>query len=209
MTQRPAAPRAAPIKPSRAAKVAVKRTRLDKAARREQLLAFGLKAFASVPYDELSIDSLAREAGISKGLLYHYFPTKRDYYVATVQEAARVLRQETMTPDASPPIERLERGLYAYLSFPERHDKAYLALMRGGTSADPEVARVVNETREELPARGMNDAPRAPGELRLRLRGGIAFFEATAMEWLEHRKPARGPLVELWKQMFVAAVTVG
>ena len=50
-----------------------------------------------MPYDALSIDSLAREAGSSKGLLYRYFPTKRDDYVATVQEAARVLRQETVT----------------------------------------------------------------------------------------------------------------
>ncbi|MBP6848431.1 MAG: helix-turn-helix transcriptional regulator, partial [Kofleriaceae bacterium] len=59
-----------------------RRIRLDNDARRAQLLELGQKAFAERTYDEVSIDDIARAAGISKGLLYHYFPTKRDLYVA-------------------------------------------------------------------------------------------------------------------------------
>ncbi len=179
---------------------------MDKEDRREQLIALGLKAFASQPYDALSIDALAQAAGISKGLLYHYFPTKRDYYVATVREAARVLRRETMAPDSVPPLERLDRGLHAYLAFAERHGAAYLALMRGGGGADRDISRVLDETREELLGRVLSDAPAAHGELRLRLRGWIAFVETTAIEWLEHHKPDRDALVALWKRLFFALV---
>ena len=61
------------------------RARLEVDERRAQLMKLGIELFAARAYDEVSIDELSRMAGISKGLLYHYFPTKRDFYVATVQ----------------------------------------------------------------------------------------------------------------------------
>jgi AcrR family transcriptional regulator len=45
-------------------------------------VALGAKLFASRSYDELSMAGVAREAGVSKALLYHYFPSKRDYFAA-------------------------------------------------------------------------------------------------------------------------------
>lgn len=192
----------------------IPRTRLDKDERQSRLLELGLQAFASSPYDELSIDDIAKKAGISKGLLYHYFPTKRDFYVATVREAARKLTEETETPDTLPPVERLEKGLRAYLDFAERHDKAYMALMRGGIGADPEVAAIVEETRESLALRIMEGAPvpaaRDREALRLALRGWIGFVEATAIEWLPRRGVSRKALVELWTRvLFTVAPTSG
>ncbi|MBW2509289.1 MAG: TetR/AcrR family transcriptional regulator, partial [Deltaproteobacteria bacterium] len=71
------------------------RTRLQVDVRRQQLLELGLELFASQSYDELSIDEIARRAGVSKGLLYHYYPSKRAFYVAAVREAARQLLEET------------------------------------------------------------------------------------------------------------------
>src|ERR1700752_3208113 len=65
-----------------------RRVRLDNDERRAQLLALARKAFSDRSYDEVSIDDLAREARISKGLLYHYFPTKRDLYVAGLAQIA-------------------------------------------------------------------------------------------------------------------------
>src|SRR5450432_4371562 len=65
-----------------------RRLRLDNDARRAQLLLLARKAFSDRSYDDVSIDDLAREAKISKGLLYHYFPTKRDLYVAGLREIA-------------------------------------------------------------------------------------------------------------------------
>ena len=74
------------------------RARLEVDERRAQLVRLGIDLFAARAYDEVSIDELARAAGVSKGLLYHYFPTKRDFYVATVSEASRELPDVTPTP---------------------------------------------------------------------------------------------------------------
>ena len=116
--------------------------------RRAQLVKLGIDLFASHAYDEVSIDELARAAGISKGLLYHYFPTKRDFYIATVREASSNLVDLTATPDDMPPLARARAGLDVYLDYVAAHGPAYAALMRGGVGSDPEVARIVGETRD-------------------------------------------------------------
>src|SRR5688572_23691931 len=85
-------------------KSARERARLQVDERRAQLLALGLQLFTDHTYDELSIDDIAGAAGISKGLLYHYFPSKRDYYVEVVRMAAGHLVERTAEAgvDASP-----------------------------------------------------------------------------------------------------------
>src|SRR5579871_3685522 len=87
------------------------RTRLLVDERRAQLIALGIQVFGERPYDDVSIEDLARAAHISKGLLYHYFPTKRDFYVAAIGQATKDLLAKTSTARTLPPNERLERGL--------------------------------------------------------------------------------------------------
>src|SRR6478752_4967934 len=79
------------------------RVRLDLDARREQLMRIGLELFSTNSYDAVSIDEIAARAGISKGLLYHYFPSKREFYVAGVRAAAAQLR-EVVEPDPELPL---------------------------------------------------------------------------------------------------------
>src|SRR5438034_2757950 len=110
-----------------------RRIRLDNDERRAQLLALARKAFSDRSYDEVSIDDLAREAKISKGLLYHYFPTKRDLYVAGLREIAEELVQKvTAVPGDLPPAEGIRAGLDAFLEHISHHARAYVSLMRGG-----------------------------------------------------------------------------
>ena len=173
------------------APVEKRRTRLVTSERRAQLLALGLQVFASRSYDEVSMEELATRAGISKGLVYHYFPTKRHFYVAALREAARQLVAETETDDDAPPSERLQKGLSAYLTFVERHARAYTALMRGGVGSDKQVAAVIEQTRgafvERLLAAPEVDAAVSP-KLRLAARGWIGFVEATALEWIQQHE---------------------
>lgn len=176
----------------------VARARLDTDARRAQLLALGLDVFSRRPYDEVSIEDLADRAGISKGLLYHYFPTKRDYYAATVREAARQLLSLTDLPDAMPPAARLMEGLSRYLSFVERHAPAYSTLLRGGIGSDAEVATVIEETRQALLARVMENVGEVDPVLRMTLRGWIGFVEATSLDWLDRRDLSREAMLALW-----------
>jgi AcrR family transcriptional regulator len=160
------------------------RARLDVDARRRQLIALGTELFSGRPYDEVSIDEVARAAGISKGLLYHYFPTKRDFYVTTVREAATQLMDRTRTPEGMDPLVRLRAGLDAFLDYVADHGPAYENLLRSGIGADAEVARIVDETREAFSAR-LIEKLEVRGELaRLALRGWVGFVEATALGWL-------------------------
>jgi AcrR family transcriptional regulator len=182
------------------------RARLDTDARRAQLLALGLEVFARRPYDEVSIDDLAEGAGISKGLLYHYFPTKRDYYAAVVREAARQLLTLTDLPDAMPPAQRLFEGLARYLSFVERHAPAYSTLLRGGIGSDPDVAAVIEETRQSLLARIMAGIGEADPLLRITLRGWIGFVEATSLDWLDRRDLSREGMLALWASALLQLV---
>lgn len=174
------------------------RERLLTGDRRAQLIAMGLEAFGARSYDEVSIDDLARAAGISKGLLYHYFRTKRAFYVAAVTEAARRLLEETETDATLPPLERAVRGLSAYLTFVERHGTAYVTLMRGGVGFDAEVMRVVEGTRAKLIERVLEARGAEDPATRLAIRGWIGFVEATSLEWVERRAMDRDELVGLW-----------
>src|SRR5262245_17758744 len=125
-----------------------RRVRLETDERRTQLLALGIRLFAERTYDEISMDDLARDAGVSKGLVYHYFKTKRDFYVAGLREIARDLldKTTTMAPDL-PPIDRVRRGIDAFLDHAAAHARPFVALLRGGIGSDPEVASVIEETR--------------------------------------------------------------
>lgn len=175
--------------------------------RRAQLVELGLRLFSERSYDELSIDDIAREAGISKGLLYHYFPSKRDYYVETVRAAAQLLLDRT-DPDIGPEPEALLAGLEAYLTFAEDHASAFVALMRSGVGHDAEVAGVLEATRARYVTRiaerlGVTDpAPR----LRIALRGWVGFVEAASLEWLERRELERDVLRDLLAQMMLATL---
>src|SRR5436190_1545038 len=103
------------------------RVRLDLDARREQLMRIGLELFSTNSYDAVSIDEIAARAGISKGLLYHYFPSKREFYVAGVRAAAAQLR-EVVEPDRGlPPRERLRELLFT----------TFLVVVGAAVQADP------------------------------------------------------------------------
>ncbi|MEZ4383659.1 MAG: helix-turn-helix domain-containing protein [Nannocystaceae bacterium] len=175
--------------------------RLGVDERRAELLELGLELFAKVAYDALSIDAIARAAGISKGLLYHYFPSKRDYYVATVRVAAERLLVATATATADDdlaPTELLLRGLDAYLDFVERHGEAYATLLRSGIGSDPEVVEIVERTRGAFARQirerlGLADAPLA----RLALRGWVGFVEVTSLDWRAGREIDRPQLRRL------------
>jgi AcrR family transcriptional regulator len=100
-------------------------TRLPVDKRREQLLGLGADLFARHSYGELSMARVAREAGISKALLYHYFPSKRDFFVATLREAAAELGRRTEpAPDLSPHA-ALAAGLDAFLGWVDENELAY------------------------------------------------------------------------------------
>lgn len=77
---------------------------------------------------------IARAAGISKALLYHYFPSKKEYFHATLAVAAEHLRELTEPDPELPPIDALRSSLEAYLGWIEQNQLAYTKLIQGATS---------------------------------------------------------------------------
>ncbi|HEY5934875.1 MAG TPA: TetR/AcrR family transcriptional regulator [Kofleriaceae bacterium] len=191
-----------------------RRVRLETDQRRAQLLALAKGAFSNRAYDEVSIDDLAREAKISKGLLYHYFPTKRDLYVAGLQEiASELVAAVTTVAEDRPPIDRVRASIDAYLEHVSRHGRAFVSLMRGGIGSDPEVVAVVEGVRTQLFQAFLSGSPFAPmlvGNPRFEtaIRGWIGFVEATSIDWVANPRLTGEQLRELLTQILFEIIRV-
>ncbi len=121
-------------------------TRLDVEERRRRLLELGTDLFARHEYSALSMSAIAREAGISKALLYHYFPSKQAYFVATLEEKAAELAGRIAPDPALAPAEQLAAGLDVFLRWVEENGDGYAKLVRSA-GAVPEVREVMEEVR--------------------------------------------------------------
>ena len=186
------------------------RTRLQVDVRRQQLLDLGLRLFATRSFDDVSIEGIAKEAGVSKGLLYHYYPSKRALYVAAVREAARQLLDETNVDaygtGAQPDPEGRRKALRAFLDYVERHRLVYAFLLRGGIGTDPEVAEILESTREALVNRMLSRLGRFGAQsndpaTRLLLRGWLGFVEAASLDWVERQELDADSFLEVLARM--------
>ena len=185
-----------------------RRIRLDNDERRAQLLALARRAFSDRSYDDVSVDDLAREARISKGLLYHYFPTKRDLYVAGLREIADELVEKitTQRKEGIGQIERMRAGLAAYLEHISQHSRAFISLMRGGIGSDPEVAAVVDGVRQRMIDMFLAESQFAEilakdARFHTTVRGWIGFVEGATLDWCETQRMSRTALHELLTQI--------
>jgi AcrR family transcriptional regulator len=185
--------------------------RLQQDERRQQLLELGGHLFNTRSYDDVSIDDIAAAAGISKGLLYHYFPSKRELYVANIRLAAGRLVEATRPDTSLPPTERLQASLDAYLTYVEQNVVGYSSLMRSGIGTDPEVGGVIEQTRTEILdsiLENLGVSEPAP-TLALGLWGWLGFVESACLRWAEHhevsREAIRNVLVAVFQATLVSA----
>ena len=171
-------------------------TRLPVDERRRRLLEVGAELFGRHPYDALSMARIAREAGISKPLLYHYFPSKQAYFAATLEQAAADLAARIEPDPALPPGEQLSAALDAYLAWVQEHAGAYARLL-GGVGAVPEVRELVEGVRDATAERilaGLRPEGPAPPALRAVVRAWLWFMDGVLADWLEHRDLGREQL---------------
>jgi AcrR family transcriptional regulator len=183
-------------------------TRLDVDERRRRLLALGADLFTRYAYDELSMAEIAREAGISKALLYHYFPSKEAYFLATLEEKASELQSRT-TPDPSlPPMEQLSTSLDAYLGWIEENASSYDKMIRS-SHAVPEVRALLERVRADTAARIVDglrgDKPPSP-ILRTAVRGWLGFIDGACLDWVAHHDVERAELHGLLLATLLGAV---
>lgn len=174
------------------------RRRLGVEARRHELLVAGSQAFATQPFDEVSIEAVARRAGASKALVYHYFGSKRGYYISIVRDASEQLLEIIRTDPADELSKRLERAVASYLEFAAERPEAFRILVAAGVGFDAEVAQIVNSTRERIVALLEVALGQSFGvEGRTALWGWIGFVEAVISRWLDTRSPDQVGIVRL------------
>lgn len=164
------------------------RTRLSPDRRREQLLDLGVRLLADRSIDELSIDLLAEEAGISRGLLYHYFGNKTAFHEAVVRKAADDLIAQTAPPPGGDPLERLLVSVAAYVDYVSANFEGYVSLVKGAAGGNETLRGIYDEVREVLSGRiFLEDAqgdlvPDTPRN-RLVVRGWSAMCEELVITW--------------------------
>ncbi len=187
--------------------------RLEHDERREQILGCARRLFSERKYDSVSTTDIAREAGVARGLLHHYFGTKRDLYLEVVRSLMRM-------PSNPVPLQSPGRGLEVvisdsverWLQMLERNRGTWLAAIGGrGLGRDPEVEAILDEAREQAADRLIEalqtyEASRAPPELRATIRAYSGFAEAASVEWLERDRLTREQAKALLIQGFLSIV---
>ncbi len=190
-----------------------KRVRLSPQARREQLLELGVRMLTSRTLDELSVEELAEQAGISRGLLFHYFRNKQDFHRAVVQRAADVLLETTAPDTTLDPLPRLTASLEHYVDYVSTNYRAYLSLVRGAASGDDALREIFDHTRDVLTKRitdnievfGTTDGPTA----RLLARGWSAMVEEVVLAWVPDPRISKEELLSVLTQTLPAVLTAG
>ncbi|MDN3026879.1 TetR/AcrR family transcriptional regulator [Streptomyces sp. S.PB5] len=191
------------------------RRRLSTEERREQLLAVGARLFSESPYDDVWIERVAEIAGVSRGLLYHYFPTKRDFFAAVVErESVRMLRMTAAVPGI-PVREQLAAGLDTFLEYVEDHAHGYRAFHRADAAGDQAVRRVYQralaaQERQILAALAADPEFGAVFEARpdtgLAVRGWLAFTTAVCLEWLRGSDLSREQVRDLCARALLGVI---
>ncbi len=144
-------------------------------------MAIGLQELAVRPIHALSVDRVAEIAGISRGLLFRYFPTKQDYYAAVVGAAARrLLRAAVPDPGDDDPLRGVVR---AFVSFIDRHGRNYQALFHGGFGHDPQIREIHENVKTTMTARILDATGTAASTATtMKLRGWWSMVESVAMD---------------------------
>jgi AcrR family transcriptional regulator len=184
------------------------RTRLNTAQRRAQLLEIGAKLFGRHSYDDVSIEEVAEIAGISYGLLYHYFPSKRAFYLAIVEdESVKLLHASTPDP-LLPPLAQLTAGLDIYIDYAARYPDGFRVAQSG--------AFTNNDLREIHHARAIAHRDRiltslaaimaTDGATQIAVTAWLGFVTIAILDWLDNPTVTPDQLRDLCVRAFLAAV---
>ncbi|GHC66269.1 TetR family transcriptional regulator [Streptomyces flavofungini] len=165
--------------------------------RRQQLIGVALELFSHRSPDDVSIDEIAAAAGISRPLVYHYFPGKLSLYEAALKRAADELAERFLEPHEGPLGSRLLRVTGRFLGFVDEHGPGFSALMRGGPAVGSSTTNaLIDSVRQaaydQILAHLGVTAP--PARLELVVRSWISLAESTALIWLDGRRIPRAEL---------------
>jgi AcrR family transcriptional regulator len=187
------------------------RKRLTGEARRAAILDSALAVFARRGYHASSIDDIAREAGVSKALIYEHFVSKQDLYAELLEQHAGVLFSalaEAISEAGRSASARLAIGFDAFYGFVEEHRVAWRMLFREAT--DPEAVAVLDRITAEVTAfvagviredpgsrRGADDEASREHGVQVVAQLLVGAVQSLANWWAEHQELPRERIVEM------------
>lgn len=180
--------------------------RMQNDERRALLLERATELFGEHGYDGLSMAQIAREADISKALLYHYFPSKRRLFDAALAAGAAELRARTQPDPARSPAEQLAATLDAFLGWVQERPRAYAKMLESAGAR--EVRETMAQVRAETAARilaGLGAEGERPAT-RAAVFGWLAFLDAAILDWIEHGDMSREELHGMLLGTFAGAL---
>ncbi len=157
--------------------------RMSAAQRRRQLLDIGWELLETRPIHELALDEVAAAAGVSRTLVFHYFPSKADFYSAVVASAGERLLVNDVGRGEPDTDARLRAMVAGFLKLVARSRSAYVSLVRGASGGDPRVLNLLDEIREGLVLKWLEAAewPDRDAMTLLAVRGWLGALEEVAL----------------------------
>ncbi|MEV7437677.1 TetR/AcrR family transcriptional regulator [Streptomyces griseoviridis] len=169
-------------------------------ARRAELISIGRKLFSDTSYDALSMDDIARQARVAKGLIYYYFQSKRGYYLAIVHDSVADLVTFAASGLELQPVDRVHRTIDGYLRYAEHNQAAYRTIVSGGVGFDAEVHAIRDGVREAIVAtiaEGAYGRRDVPPLARMGLFSWICGVEGATLDWIARPQLSRDTMREL------------
>ncbi|MFR0352172.1 TetR/AcrR family transcriptional regulator [Streptomyces sediminimaris] len=187
------------------------RRRMGVEERRQQLIGVALELFSRRSPDDVSIDEIASAAGISRPLVYHYFPGKLSLYEAALRRAAQDLAGRFDEPRDGPLGARLRRVMRRFFDFVDEHGPGFSALMRGGPAVGSSATNaLIDSVRQAAHDQILSHlgVEEPPARLELVVRSWISLAESTALIWLDGRRIPRAELEAQLVHDFAALAAV-
>src|SRR3954469_10007230 len=195
------------------AEAAQRRTYLDGEERRAQILRVAAKLFSERHYDAVSTSEVAQEAGVARGLVNHYFRTKRELYVEGGRSRLEMPRDlfPASTGDESERLALLSDAVDRWLRTVKANRGTWLACIGAqGFGRDPELEAVLEDARrriiDQLIALAWGPPSEATPEVRALMRGYEGFAQAITADWLTSGRLPRREVHQLLVQGLVALV---
>lgn len=175
------------------------RRRLTPEQRRDELMDVGATVFSECAYEDVALEDVARQANASRALMYHYFPTKAEFFAAIWKRAHDRLLAESSIDDALSLRDGVAAALEAHLSFYQAHVPLVAIANRSSIAHDPVLRIPIAEGMRALCDRIL-DARGATGHARdvasAALAGWVSFIREVTVEWLLDRRISRHDVVE-------------
>lgn len=179
-----------------------KRVRLSPEERRLQLITLGAEMLAQRSLEDISVDDIAKEAGISRGLLFHYFASKQEFHEAIARHVIEEFYTAIAPNRELSLFDMLRDSIERFVDYVTERSASYRSVLRGPASVTPEMSGYVDGTRSVIADLIVGELPLPPNDpdlarLTLAIRGWIAFVEETILTWMIEKPISREDLVDL------------